>query len=67
MGRNLFKLQSTSLLHKNKTLTDNIEIVATFNVHFSNAAIKSAKNLPKSNSHFSNYLKSSNYLKYLDK
>ena len=60
MGRNLFKLQTTSLLHKNKTLTDNIEIANAFNEHFSNAAVKLAKNLPNSNSHFSNYLKSSN-------
>ena len=60
MGRNLFKLQTTSLLHKNKTLTDNIEIANAFNEHFSNAAVKLVKNLPNSNSHFSNYLKSSN-------
>ena len=60
MGRNLFKLQTTSLLHKNKTLTDNIEIANAFNEHFSNAAVKLAKNLPNSNSHFCNYLKSSN-------
>ena len=46
MGRNLFKLQTTSLLHKNKTLTDNIEIANAFNEHFSNAAVKLAKNLP---------------------
>ena len=58
MGRNLFKLQTTSLLHKNKTLTDNVEIANAFNEHFSNAAVKLAKNLPNSNSHFSNYLKS---------
>ena len=45
MGRNLFKLQTTSLLHKNKTLTDNIEIANAFNEHFSNAAVKLAKNL----------------------
>ena len=59
MGRNLFKLQTTSLLHKNKTLTDNIEIANAFNDHFSNAAVKLAKNLSNSNSHFSNYLRSS--------
>ena len=59
MGRNLFKLQTTSLLHKSKTLTDNVEIADAFNEHFSNAAVKLAKNLPNSNSHFSNYLKSS--------
>ena len=39
MGRNLFKLQTTSLLHKNKTLTDNVEIANAFNEHFSNAAV----------------------------
>ena len=50
MGRNLFKLQTASLLHKNKTLIE----------HFSNVAVKLTKNLPNSNSHFSNYLKSSN-------
>ena len=60
MGRNLFKLQTTSLLHKNKTLTDNVEIADAFNEHFSNAAVKLARNLLNSNSHFSNYLKSSN-------
>ena len=65
MGRNLFKLQSTSLLHKNKTLTDNIEIAYAFSKHFSNAAVKLAKNLPNSNSYFSNYLKSS-YLSSVD-
>ena len=59
MGRNLFKLQTTTLLRKNKTLTDNIEIANAYNEHFSNAAVKLAKNLPNSNSHFSNYLKSS--------
>ena len=58
MGRNLFKLQSTSLLHKNKTLTDNIEIANAFNKYFLHAAVKLAKNLSNSNSHFSNYLKS---------
>ena len=55
-GKNLFKLQTTSLLHKNKTLFDNIEIANAFDEHYSDAAIKLAKNSPNSNSHFSNYL-----------
>ena len=59
MGKNLFKLQTTSLLHRNKTLTYNIEIANAFNEHFSNAAVELAENLPNSNSHFSNYLQSS--------
>ena len=50
MGRNLFKLETTSRLHKHKTLTDNIKISNAFSEHFSNAAVKLAKNLPNSNS-----------------
>ena len=39
----MYSCKDTTLLHKNKTFTDNVEIANAFNKHFSNAAVKLAK------------------------
>jgi len=60
MGRNLYKLQSSSTLHfKDNLLTDNADIANAFNEHFSNVADQLINTLPPINHHFTNYLKAS--------